>query len=129
MKLLKVADLSLQVLITAIGLTWLIITDGGYHFIYIYFVLGGWQVLSFLIHLFSEANWKSNVQRKGYGLTLCWILVIGLVGYLLLLLEVPLILFYLIGLILVSPIMATWYFIISVRELQTIRNRELVHLK
>lgn len=54
MKLLKVADLSLQVLITAIGLTWLIITDGGYHFIYIYFVLGGWQVLSFLIHLFQK---------------------------------------------------------------------------
>ncbi|MBL7724813.1 MAG: hypothetical protein JNK27_11720 [Chitinophagaceae bacterium] len=129
MKQIKIIDLVIQLLITVGGLIWLFAGSNNNSLFYIYFFLGGWQLLSFLAHLLVKENWLHHVERKRYFLTLLWTAGLGLVSYLLLLAEVPFILFYLAALLFVSPFYAIWYFIIGFRELSAIKNRELIHLK
>ena len=129
MKTLKKTDLWLQALITFILLSIAIIeNDFGYIF-YLYFILGGLQVLSFLAHLFISAFWVNRNARTSYGQTLLWLVIIGLILYILLFAEIPLLIFFLLGMLVVSPAMAIWYFTIELQELKTIRHHELVHLK
>lgn len=128
MKQIKIFDLSIQLLITIGGLIWLL-TGSNNSLFYIYYFLGGWQLLSFLAHLLVKENWLHQAGRKRYFLTLLWTAGFGIISYLLLLAEVSLILFYMAALLFVTPFYAIWYFIIGFRELSAIKNRELIHLK
>ena len=129
MKQIKIFDLAIQLLITVGGLTWLFAGRNNHSLFTIYYFLGGWQLLSFFAHLLVKENWLHQVGRKRYFHTLLWTAGLGAVSYLLLLAEIPFILFYLAALLFVSPFFAIWYFIISFRELSAIKNRELIHLK
>jgi hypothetical protein len=129
MKLLKLTDLVMQLLITTAALLCLIFINDGCGIFYFYFALGGWQVASFVTHLFITESWKSSIDRSNYGKTLFWTALIGLLNYLLLLVQVPLILFYLLALLVISPVMAIWYFLIGFHEWENLKNRELIHLK
>jgi hypothetical protein len=129
MKLLKITDLSLQLFITTAGLLYLFMEADGCGILYLYYLLGGWQVASFFAHLFISQSWKSRSHRNLYGKTLLWIAFIGLINYLLLLIEVPLVLFYLAGILVISPALAIWYFMIGIQEWKSLKNRELIHLK
>lgn len=129
MKLLKLADLVLQLLITISCVVLGIIKDDMQILLYLYFILGGWQLASFLTHFFTGASWANRVERKQYGHTLLWVAIVGVICYLLLLTDLPLIVFYLMAMLIVSPVMACWYFVIGLTEWKTIRHRELIHLK
>lgn len=129
MKLLKLTDLILQLVITIICVVAGIIKDDMQILLYLYFILGGWQLASFLTHYFTGASWANRVGRKQYGHTILWVAIVGVICYLLLLADLPLIVFYLFAMLIVSPVMACWYFIIGLTEWRTIRHRELIHLK
>jgi hypothetical protein len=87
--------------------------------------MGGWQLLSFSTHLFLNKSWINWKERNQYGQTVLWILVFGILSYILL----PLLLYFLMGLLIVSPVLAIWYFVISIGEWKRIKQRELIHLK
>ncbi len=129
MKLLKLTDLVMQLVITTSCIVWGIIKDDMQILLYLYFILGGWQLLSFLVHFVTGTNWANRVERKQYGHSILWVAVVGVICYLLLLADLPLIVFYLIAMLIVSPVMACWYFVIGLTEWRTIRHREFIHLK
>ena len=129
MKLLKLTDLVLQLLITISCVVLGIIKDDLQILLYLYFILGGWQLVSFLTHYVTGASWANRVERIQYGHTILWVAIVGAICYLLLLAELPLIVFYLLAMLIVSPVMACWYFVIGLTEWRTIRHRELIHLK
>ena len=127
MKTIKISDISFQVLLLIAGLIntfW-----GDENFFMTYFLVGGWQFLSFFYHALLSYNWIYEEQRKYYGKMLLWIVICGLVSYALVWLNMPVILFYLFILLIVTPFMAIWYFIIGLKELNRMKKNELIHLK
>lgn len=128
-KILKLADLIAQALITSCCFLLAIINNTEEPLFWWYFILGGWQVASFIIHSLFNPGWKNTKQRKNYITALAWLTVLGLICYLLLLLELPIIIFYLFALLVIGPAMAVWYYIICANEWINIRHREFIHLK
>lgn len=129
MKLLKLTDLVLQLLIAICGIVLGIIKDDIQILMYLYFILGGWQLASYLTHYLTGVSWANRVERSQYGHTVLWVAVVGVLCYLLLLADLPFIAFYLLAMVIISPVMACWYFVIGLTEWRTIRHRELIHLK
>lgn len=129
MKTFKLTDLAIQVLPILITLILSILHDNYDYLFYLYFIVGGWQLLSFFIHLVIDNGWLNRKERKMYAQTLLWVVIIGLINLLLLTFDVPLIFFYMLAMLFAGPGMAVWYFTIGLRELNTIRRRELIHLK
>lgn len=127
MKYIKLTDLLTQCILMLLVLTLLLTgTDTGTIFQLFYFVLGGWQLTSFLIQLcITRDSWYLQRQRSLYGKTVAWTIA----GALLVFTGFPLGLLYLWGLIFITPLYAIWYLLISVREMQVIRMKELIHLK
>lgn len=127
MKTIKISDLLIQVALLIAGLIntfW-----GDENFITAYFLVGGWQFLSFIYHWLISYNWIYAEQRKYYGKILLCLAVCGLISLVLIWAEMPIILFYLFVLLIVSPFMAIWYFVISLKELNRMKKNELIHLK
>lgn len=124
--MMKLTDLAAQLLIPLGGLVCISFPDDReFRFIYLYFLTGGWQILSFIIHLFLNKSWINRKERNQYGQTVLWVLVIGFLSYIFL----PLLMYFLFGLLLVSPVLAIWYFVIGIGEWKRIKQRELIHLK
>ncbi len=131
MKFYKLADLLIQVALALTSLLLLLLDDwSGKAFLLFYFILGGWQLLSFTLHQFASGqSWYHQKHRLIYGKTIAWTIT-GLIGALLLsYLQVPLLLYYMWLVLLITPLYAIGYLIISYRELQTIQRKELIHLK
>ncbi len=79
-----------------------------------YFVVGGWQVLSALIHLFGF-NTKPKLEgRKWYLFTLLFLVITGLLS----IVTSDLVIVYLFGLLFISPLLAVWYCVICFLELR-----------
>lgn len=129
MKTLKYADQAGQLLIAAGGLLFLWLTNRIGSFIWLYYVLGAWQVSSFVIHLFIGHSWVARKSRRHYGTTLAGIIIVLLVSLLMLMVEIPFLIFVLGALFFIAPVLGTWYFFIGWEELKTIRGKELIHLK
>ncbi len=129
MKTYKLADLAAQVVIIIAGLFCVMIKWFDTNFIYLYFLVGGWQVLSFLIHLGMSKSWIHRKDRIIYGKILLGTILAGIISYLLMLYDMPVIIFYLAALLFFSPIAAIWYFNIGLQEWRTIKAKELIHLK
>jgi hypothetical protein len=128
MKLVKIMDLGIQAALLLYGAIYSLILYPG-RSIAIYFFVGAGQVLSYLVHSFLVYSWVRVKQRKQFGQTLLGLLIIGVLCLLLVWLDFPLIPFYLTTLLIVSPFLVIWYFIIGTRELSGIYKRELIHLK
>lgn len=77
-----------------------------------YFILGGWQVISVIIHLFLKEVPKDNL-RKIYHVLLISVIAIGL-----LCLPSDAIISYMVGILLFSPVMAIIYLVCCYRETQ-----------
>jgi hypothetical protein len=129
MKKFKLFDLVMQVLMLLLGFVATSIDSEIFPLLYIYFTVGGWQLISFVIHLFLHESWKATRDRTQYGKTLGWIIGIGIICLLLLLADIPVIIFYLFGLMIASPALAIWYFSICQTEWQILKRKELIHLK
>lgn len=99
-------------------------------FFVFYFVLGGWQFLSFLIHLFVDPDSGYHEKKRMlYGKALLWAMVGLVVSFILSYSGFPLLFYYLFALLFVTPFYALAYLIISYREIQSITRKELIHLK
>jgi hypothetical protein len=130
MKSLKIADLFMQVMLFCAGMIYMFVpSHGSVNFFCVYYWVGGWQLFSCLVHWIGKKNLIMYDQRVNYGKTMLWLLGIGLICFALIWVEVPAIIFYLGALLFISPVFAVWYFMICLRELDLIKNRELVHLK
>lgn len=129
MKLFKHTDLAVQVAIVLAGLLYLAFQSSDFNFIFLYFVTGGWQIFSLLIHLTFNESWVSKRQRNTYGKTILWTAIIGIISWLLIAVGVSAVIFYLGALLVISPFFAIWYFVIGLSELNSIRKKELIHLK
>ncbi len=99
-------------------------------FFLFYFVLGGWQFFSYLIHLFIDTeSWYHRKQRFYYGKTIAWTVVAAVVSFLLSFTGIPLFFLYLYTVLFITPMYAAAYAIISYREWKTLKLKELIHLK
>lgn len=77
-----------------------------------YFLVGGWQLLSVIVHFFYEAPYE-KIMRKIYLITLGVVIVALLV-------SIPTggIIVTLFGLLFFSPVMAVYYLITCIKETQ-----------
>jgi hypothetical protein len=94
-------------------------------FPYAYFVVGGWQVFSALIHLLQRQFYFPVSGRRYYWRTLIGVAVVGLAS----LFSNDLGVFYLFGLLFVSPGLAIWYVWICHMENKTLEHKAFAHLK
>lgn len=99
---------------------WLPLQDEGMNasgddVLYMYFIIGGWQVVSFMAHKATKG--KGNEARKLYGLLLLLIVVAGIVSAVLVAPTGALMLvLYAMAMMFIGPIMAVFYFVICVVE-------------
>jgi hypothetical protein len=131
MKYLKLTDLLTQATLLLTSLLLVIMDrEGSVAFVLFYFVLGGWQLLSYLIHLFfADESWYHKKNRKRYGKTLAWTVGTFIASLLLSATQWPFIFYFMYALLVISPLYAIGYFIIVYRELQTIQRKAFIHLK
>ena len=94
-------------------------------FPYAYFVVGGWQVFSVLIHLLQRQSYFPANGRRYYCGTLIGVALIGIAA----LFSNDLGIFYLFGLLFVSPFLAIWYMTICHTENKTLEHKAYAHLK
>lgn len=124
-KLLQI-DISIQVSILIFTFFAILATELGYAFMLFYFVLGGYQLLSFALHYLirKKRNGNTAVYTK-----LIFTVVIGFVICILLQfipqLEFMPIFLYLVILLFLGPFLALYYLIISVIDLQEIKKQLL----
>lgn len=82
---------------------------------FMYFIIGGWQVVSFMAHKATKE--KGNEARKLYGLLLLLIVVAGIVSAVLVAPTGALMLvLYAMAMMFIGPAMAVFYFVICVVE-------------
>jgi len=124
MKTLKKIDLWIQGILIGGGVLYAGIAGRG-SYLHPYYAVGAWQLMSFVSHLCIDKNLFFRKERNEYGLTNLWLLVIGCVS----LVFTPLLIFFLLGLLVVSPVLAAWYFSICLRELWMMNRKELIHIK
>lgn len=128
-KQIKLADLLLQVGITLGCMVRAIILKDISAMIWFYFILGGWQVFSFVCHILFRPPWMNRKSRREYGQVLVSLSLAFLILYLLLVLDLPLLIWFLFAMLFIGPVMAIFYFMIGTGEWTTIRHREFIHLK
>lgn len=124
MKNTLLIDGIIQALVIALGFVWIFTND--VHPLAIYFVAGGIQVTSMLLHLprFLDGKWVSLSRRLFYQFNIC-VLFTGILCFLIACLGEgsPLIL-YLLAMLVVGIINTVWYFTITCSEYQHFKKEE-----
>ena len=119
---LKKVDVYGQVILFAAALIWALFTQIEPAWLIGYFVIGGWQLLSVMVHWAWSSHWPLRTDRSLYA----WVLILLLLAGLISLIVTPGIFIYL-GLPMVAgPLLAVWYFKISFRELSSWQLRTLI---
>lgn len=118
MKGIKKADYIIQGVLIAAGLIMVLtakrVLDDEQFFI-AYFMVGGWQVLSVIVHFFYKAPYNTKM-RKIYLIALGIVLLITALA-----LPTDNIIGVLAGLLFVSPVMAVYYLITCIKETQALQ--------
>ncbi len=120
MKLFKSIDNIIQLLLIAGAFILNLFSRGGLldsvYFFPSYFVVGGWQVLSVIIHFFFRPPYPTTM-RKIYLVALALVFVVTL-G------SIPLkgILMVLMGLLFVTPVMAIYYLVTCMVETKRLKQ-------
>ena len=128
-KKIKIADLGIQVVLFLAGLAVFLLTNEEQLYFYFYYLLGSWQILSLVIHHIDNRGLQFFQKRRIYSQAIAGVFITGAISLLLLIFKTPVIIFYLFGLLLLSPFLAIWYMSICYREILQLRKRELIHLK
>jgi len=89
-----------------------------------YFIVGSWQFTSAIIHRLRKDKMLVVSARTHYERMLL-VVVLGLASFF----NPTVVFIYLYILLFVSPVMAIWYFTISLRECRVWHAKALVHLK
>lgn len=122
MKWFKITDVIVQVAIVFIAL----LIWNQYSFAAFYFVLGGWQVFSCIIHLTVYERSERSRSRRAYEKTLAWVMgiaaVSSLIGYAGI--EAGFMVLFLLGCVMLfgGVLMAIWYCIDCFAEIQQLFN-------
>ena len=120
MKLFKRVDVYLQIMLVAGALIQL--NFGVENIIYWYMIVGGWQLVSFLIHKLFPGSFYPAKARATYSSALLFLFLVSLFAF-------PLIYFYLFSLSLITPIYAALYLVVCVKENTLLEKKALIHLK
>ena len=87
-----------------------------------YLLVGGWQVISTLVHLFADGLFYPARHRRAYGLAVLGFFAVGLI-------SLPMFYLYFMAAYYITPLYAFWYLHICFQENQLISKKELIHLK
>lgn len=120
---LKTTDFLIQLIGFAIGLLMIPLQE---RFLLMYFLVGGWQIGSLLIHWFDDRGLQLTSKRSAYAWTA---LVTGFLTLSITLSNSDIIIPYLVVVLVFTPILAIWYMSICYREIIHLRKRDLIHLK
>jgi hypothetical protein len=90
-----------------------------------YFIVGGWQFTSALVHYLSRNTLLRNSTRKAYEVALIVIIILGILVSVISFIGI----YYLLLLLWCSPVLAVWYCYITFFELKRWEARALIHLK
>lgn len=131
MKIFKSIDLIVQLFTIVLGVVFgLIHMEYGFYF---YFIVGGWQVLSCLIHAVFPQYYNKVKDRRRYLITLLVLVISSFLLFLGFYFEFEPLLALIIPfgfiLLLISPIMAIWYCYICYRELKLYQQKEWIQLR
>lgn len=130
----KRMDFFIQAVLILAGFVFAFIRGfAGEEVLFAYIIVGAWQLMSCLINaLWKKGQWKVS-DRKAYLFFVFIILGSGSIIYITADMTSDkadnLIITYLIGLLILTPLMALWYLSICYREWQLIRTKELMHFK
>lgn len=133
MKTFKIIDLVIQGLFLLIAIVFGITNESINWVLYFYFGVGSWQLISFSFHYFFIPPTIFQQDRNFYGKLVLVTLVLGMLFFIPVLFEVyvmiVLLYIYLFGLLILSPILAIFYFVICWKEYRLIVRRELLRFK
>ncbi len=124
MKPFKIIDVTVQVALAFVAL----LLWNEYSFVVFYFVLGGWQVLSCLVHLAVYGRQERSRGRRAYEKTLAWVAgiaaasaIIGYAG-----IVAAFMALFMLGCVMLlgGVIMAIWYCIECFMEIQDLYNKD-----
>lgn len=119
----KTTDFLIQLIGFAIGLFMIPFQE---RFLLMYFLVGGWQIGSLLIHWFDNRGLQLTSKRSAYAWTA---LATGILTLLIVLSDSEILLPYLVIVLVFTPVLAIWYMSICYREIIRLRKRDLIHLK
>ncbi|MBI2730962.1 MAG: hypothetical protein HYX40_09465 [Sphingobacteriales bacterium] len=123
MKKFKLYDLLISMVMIVIFLvTSLVQRDNT--FLLGYFVVGGWQLVGMVVHIYHNWFTQAGGRRYYYTCTVFIVLVIAVLGFII----SPLLVIYYVMLF-AAPFMALYYAWICYKELSSIYRHELIHLK
>lgn len=128
MKTIKLADLVTN-LVLILGGTIYYIQQKGTSFMWIYTIVGGWQLLSMFTHILLKGQYTPSVHRRIYQFTILGLFLLGLVSLLLAYFDQPLVFLYLYLMVFLPLLLAPYYTLICLEEFKTLRRREFIHLK
>ena len=122
MKKFKTIDffINMSLLLSAL-IFWIIQSNQGFYW---YFIVGGWQLTSLVVHYFLDWFRKST-NRKFYHRIIFALLLFSIPAMLLPYLGM----LYLIFLLIVSPLIAVWYTVICYVETYVYLERPLARLR
>lgn len=131
MKIFKLTDVLIQATLILLSIMLLLTcTLKDPAFVAFYFVLGGWQLISHSVNsCLSKSTWFQSKERSAYEKTLYLMFQLLIASILINFIFHGIILFYLAGLLFISPVLAFWYLHFSIKELKRIYFREIIHLK
>jgi hypothetical protein len=124
MKNYKRADWIVQLMLMSYIILHMAITQEATILFAGYFVVGGWQLISMLLHEYAGSFTAKGSRRRYYHNSVYIILLIALTG---ILIPQLLLIFYL--LLYISPFMAIWYTYLCFDETEHHMRRPLSQLK
>ena len=123
MRTFKMIDCFLQAVLIGLALVLGLRQYGkGDDFFLWYFLVGGWQVLSVIVHFFSYTPVQKSLLRRIYLITLALVIVILVVSTAGFVIEA------LFGLLFFSPLMAIYYLVTCIIETKRLREATAVPL-
>ena len=123
--LFKKIDVYGQVVITILCFCTAVIAGKAYLLMSFYFAIGAWQIISTIIHLFFAKRMPLIDKRKNYQIILVAIAFIALIS----IFNENVLAILLFFLLFVSPFIASWYFVITQRELKIWEARAQIHFR
>lgn len=131
MLLFKKIDVYGQILLIPAAFIWGCLNTHDLDFIYGYFIVGGWQVISMIIHQIVFQHMPTLKDRTRYQRLIVILLIIAVICFIEYISKIggAFTFIYLFFLLFGSPVIAIWYMLMSYKELKIWTDRDAIHLK
>ncbi len=124
MKRFKQIDWMLQVALILFAIAYSFSGNDGYPFLTGYFIVGGWQFASILVHEFAGSFTAKGGRRRVYHTAVYILTALMLAG-----IAVPMFLVTFLFMFFAAPVMAVWYAHLCYDETRHHMQRPLAQLK